>query len=125
MILGTVLSAKNILSAYMNEKVKGAFAYKIMKFIREVEIEEGFFTSEISKILDKYALKDTDGKLVYEDDGYKIPPENIENFQSELNALQNTEVERPRVTFKLSDFEDLSISANEMCILSEFMDAED
>ena len=122
MILGTVLSAKNILSTYMNAKVRGTFAYKMMKFIRDAETEEEFFTSEISQILDKYAQKTPEGNLVYEDGGYKIEPEHIEAFQSELNALQNTEVERPRITFTLSDFEDLSISANEMCILSEFMD---
>ena len=121
MILGTVLSAKNILAGHLNDKVRGTLAYKIMKFIHEVEVEERFSNAEIPKILEKYAEKDSDGKLVYEDGGYKIPPENIDKFQAEIDALHNTEVESPRVSFILGDFEDLSVSANEMWILSQFM----
>lgn len=117
-----VLKAREIISVIADKKIPAVTAYKFTKFLSQMQDEYSFFNERLAQIIDKYAERDADGKIISTNTGVSIKKEIQNECNSEINELNNCEVDAPSIKFRLKDLEDLQFSIQEMMILSEFID---
>lgn len=71
---------------------KGTIAFKISRLIRELNKETALFEEEQTKILERYALRDEEGKMIYTSENY-IKVSSPDEYNEEIQKLLNIEVE--------------------------------
>lgn len=117
-----LLQIKNILIKIINVKVPFKLAYKIYKFIEEIEREEKCYTLMLNGILTQYGQKDEFGKYVRDDNGnIKIKMEFENECKLALGELNNIEVDIPPFSFTTKELEPLHLSVNDINLLRNFI----
>lgn len=98
-------------------------AYKVVRFFETVEKEASFYRDELIKILNEYAERDEEGKVVVSEDGQniKIKEELLTECEDKLKELADMEVDKPSVTFNLEELPD-GWSAQELELLMPFIE---
>lgn len=100
-------------------------AYKINKIQKAVEKESEFYGTKFQEILDKYAKKDENGDLIFNEDGTQITiqEDKIVECNEALENLQNLEVEIDNYNLSIDDLgEDLECTPDELRALMPFME---
>lgn len=106
-----------------NLPLKGA--YKINKIRKAIEKEGEFYTNKFQEIVDKYAKKDEDGNLIFNEDGSQIiiQEDKISECNDALAELQQLEVDIDTYNLTLEDLgTDLECTPDELESLMPFMD---
>lgn len=71
-----------------NKEMPAKVAYQFARIIREVDKENQIFQEARRKLIDKYGVKDEDGKLVEDEKGnISIANDKIDEFNKEVNDL--------------------------------------
>ena len=98
-------------------------AYKVVRFFETVEKEASYYRDELIKILNEYAERDEEGKVVVSEDGQniKIKEELLAECEDKLKELADIEVDKPSVTFNLEELPD-GWSAQEFELLMPFIE---
>ena len=107
----------------MNLPLKAA--YKLNKIKKAVEKEGDFYGEKFQEILDKYAKKDENGELVFNEDGSQImiKDDMIEECNKELTDLQNLEVQIENYGLTIDDFgDDIECTPDSLAALMPFME---
>lgn len=92
-------------------KVSYALAKNIAKIEKELEI----YNSERQKLLDKYCVKDENGKnKVDENNQLKIEEEYLKDWEKDIKELQNIEVEMDIHKFKLEELNGYNMTPSEL-----------
>lgn len=92
-------------------KVSYALAKNIAKIEKELEI----YNSERQKLLDKYCVKDENGKnKVDENNQLKIEEEYLKDWEKDIKELQNIEVEIDIHKFKLEELNGYNMTPSEL-----------
>lgn len=114
-----VVNARQALDALSDRDNIGAhLAYWMTKFIVKTKNEHDFYASEMSKLFEKYARKNSDGTFL-------IPAEEVDVFNSAIKILNETDVEDPGIRFSLSELSaELKLSMKQMYPLLDFIDEE-
>lgn len=100
-------------------------AYKLNKIKKAVEVEGEYYVEKFQEIVDKYAKKDNDGNLVYNDDGTQILIKEGMNDECNqaLEDLQNLEVQIENYGLSLDDLGDgVECTPDELEALMPFME---
>lgn len=99
--------------------------YKVLKFFEVVEKEANFYRDEIIKILNQYAERDDEGKIIATDGGQniKIKEDCIAECEQKMQELANLEVDKPSVTFTLDELPD-GLTVQELSYLMPFIEEE-
>ena len=100
-------------------------AYKINKIQKAVEKEGEFYATKFQEILDKYAKKDENGDLIFNEDGTQITiqEDKIVECNEALENLQNLEIEINNYNLSIDDLgEDLECTPEELSALMPFME---
>ena len=100
-------------------------AYKLNKIKKAVEKEGEFYTEKFQEIVDTYAKKDDNGKLVYSEDESQIMIKDgmVEECNKALADLQELEVEIENYNLTLDDLgENLECTPGELEALMPFME---
>lgn len=119
----TLISAARIFNQFAQTKISSKLAYKIMKFCKSVAVEEEFYNTKRSEIIDMYAVKDENSQVVVSDDGMiKIVPDKISEANVAMQELNGIEVEAPSVRFTLDELEGLELSVADMFALDAFIE---
>ena len=97
--------------------------YKLAKFFEVINKESEFYKEELLKILNIYAARDEEGKVVLTEDGQniKIKEDCIQECNKKLQELANLEVEKPQISFKLSEIPE-GLSVQEFNLLLPFVE---
>lgn len=124
MKLITVVNAKNVLEELSNrDDIGTSLAYYMTKFIIQAQEEYDFFVTKMQKIIAKYAETDADGNYVQDArGGVVISAEMVDKFNREVQELQDTEVEAPKVRFTLSALASTNMSMKQIYALMDFID---
>lgn len=94
MSLSEIMGAVPSLQEISVKNFPGTTTFKIARLIRELDKEIQLFEKEREKIALKYGEKDENGNLITVENGaVKIPDEQIQKCNDELEALLNTKVE--------------------------------
>lgn len=114
-----VIHARQTLDGLSDRENIGAhLSYWMTKFVVQTKNEHEFYAKEMQKLFEKYGKKDEGDKIT-------IQPENIYDFQQEVVALENTDVEVPSIRFSLSELaQELKLSMKQMYPLLDFIDEE-
>lgn len=112
-----VINARQTLDGFAdNDNIGAHLAYWMTKFVVQTKNEHEFYAKEMQKLLDKYGAKGEDDKLI-------IPAAKVADFQKEVFALENTDVEAPSIRFSLSELAlELKLSMKQMYPLLDFID---
>lgn len=106
-----------------NTSIPIKLSYKIAMINHESEKIQQFYNQEMTKIINKYGARDAEDKLVPSDNGQgvKIKEEEINNCYTEINQLENTEVDVPDYCFSIDELESLSLTPMEVNIIIPFI----
>lgn len=104
--------------ATMSMPVKASYA--ISKNIIKLEKEAEIYNIEREKLLDKYAEKDEEGKLITEGGNINIKAECITDWNRDITELLNIEVEVDVHTFNVEHLINCNMSVEEIKLI-DFM----
>ncbi len=124
MKLNKIMSIRRIFNEHLNEKLSVNLSYKIMKFMKASDNEDAFYSAEMQKLIEEFAEKDKDGKLIRQGNGVKIMPEKIKECQQTAEKLNETEIEKPNINFTIEELGELKLSVSEMYVLDEIIKGE-
>lgn len=99
-------------------------SYKVSKLLDKVEKDSQFYTEKLRNIIQKYALRDENGEIVFEGDNVKIAPSSLAAAEKELADLNDIDIEDPNIFFTLDEFEGLEIKPSELTGLLPFIKEE-
>ncbi|WP_270659459.1 hypothetical protein [Paraclostridium bifermentans] len=92
-------------------KVSYALAKNISKIEKELEI----YNSERQKLLDKYCIKDENGRnKIDENNQLKIQEEHLKDWEIDIKELQNIELEIDIHKFKIDELNGYNMAPSEL-----------
>ena len=90
-------------------------SYAIAKNIAKIEKELEIYNSERQKILDKYCVKDENGKnKVDENNQLKIQEKYLKDWEKDIKELQNIDIEIDIHKFKLEELNEYKMTPSEL-----------
>lgn len=116
---------KNNSDFFANVSLPLKGAYKLNKIKKAVNKEAEFYGEKFQEILDKYAKKDTEGNLVFSEDGAQImiQEDKIDECNKALEDLQKLEVEIDNYGLTIEDLsEGVECTSEELEALMPFME---
>lgn len=116
-----LIEAKRVIMPLVQEKLSPRLSYKLMKFIKEIEVEEDFYNKKLNELVDKYGERDENDKLVYTDDGVKIREDKMSDCNAELQEIGDVDVDAPSITFTLDELDSVKLSVSDMFFLQDFI----
>ncbi|HAT4339395.1 TPA: DUF1617 family protein [Clostridium perfringens] len=112
-----ILEKVNVLGEITARKLPVKVSYAIGKNISKVERELKLYNKERQKLIEEYCLKEDDGTLKITEGNYDIDPKRLEDFNKEINELQEIEVEIDIHKFNIELLNGYEMSPGElMCI---------
>ena len=121
-----ILNTINVLGKLNNSQLPIKVAYAISKNVNKIESELKVYNTEKAKLIDKYGVKDEEGKLIADEYGnVNIKAEHREEWNSDIKELLSIENEIDIHMINLDDLlnSNYSISPAELSAI-EFMIAE-
>ena len=89
-----ILNDTNSLAAISQKQLPVKVSYAIAKNIKKIESELKIYNEERQKLIDKYCIKDDEGKnVIDENNNLKIADEHLEAWNKEINELMDIEVD--------------------------------
>lgn len=110
-----------------NIKMPIKTAYKLSKLQKAIEEELSFSQGEYKKIVDEYAERDETGNYKFLDEAktnIQIKPNYIKEAEQKTIELQELEIELPKITFTLSEFENIELSPEDISGIIDFIEEE-
>lgn len=100
-----IVNDANVLGAISQKNLPIKVSYTIAKNIAKIEAEIKVYNKERQKLIEKYSVKDEEGKPLIEDNSVKIAPENVEEWNSDIKELLAIENEVDIHKFYISELE--------------------
>jgi hypothetical protein len=124
MILSNILSFPNFYNQIRPTSLPFKTAHKLAKLSKAVEEEIGFYREKMAELIEQYAQRDNDGNYVYINDGRDIAivPERIQECQSKIHELETMEIELPNITFSVEEFENTTLTVDELQPILPFIE---
>lgn len=116
-----LIEAKRVIMPLVQEKLSPKLSYKLMKFIKEIEVEEDFYNKKLNELVDKYGERDENNKLIYTDTGVKIQENKMSDCSTELQEIGDVDVNAPSITFTLDELDSVKLSVADMFFLQDFI----
>lgn len=112
-----ILEKVEMLGEISDRKLPVKVSYAIGKNIGKIESELKHYNKEREKIVDKYCEKDEEGKFKIENGNYVIKEDEKENWNKDMQELQEIEIVIDVHKFKLEELNGYDMTAGEMmCI---------
>lgn len=122
MELGTLMEARRVLYNHIDDKVSCGLAYKIMKFIKNSNDEDEHYSKEVKTLIEECAESHDDFSFDNSSE-VKIKKEKMQDFQTALEKINQTDVVSPAIKFTIEELSELKLSAKEMFSLDGFINA--
>lgn len=121
MQLKELVKAIRTLETVQYEKTDISFSYKLMKFMKAAKDDVAFYDRTANEIINKYALRDNDGKVVSQGNNIQLDLSKKEEMEKEIEKLNTTEIEFPNIKFNIVDFQGLKLSVFDLMNLENFI----
>ena len=120
--LGQLYEAYPILKNVMEQKFTGKIAFQLARLVRELDKEMVTFENSRNAIIEKYAEKDDEGKIVISNETQvKIENDKINDCNKELFELLSSSLEINAEKIPSSVLENLEITPVEMSKIIDFI----
>lgn len=110
----------NFLGALTYKQLPIKVSYAIAKNISKIERELEIYNKERQKLLDKYCIKDDEGKnLIDENNQLKIADEHLEDWNKDINELLDIEIDIDIHKFNVNDLlnSNCEMTASELMLI--------
>jgi len=121
MKINKLITAKESILPLCQERVSPRLAYKMMKFLSALEVEEAFYDAKMKEIIEAYGERNDKGEFVFSGDGVKIARDKIDECNAALSELLNTDVDAPQIVFTLDELNELRMSVKDVRAISDFI----
>lgn len=121
MKINKLITAKEAILPFCQERVSPRLAYKIMKFLSALEVEEAFYDAKMKEIIEAYGERNELGEFVFSGDGVKIAHDKISECNAALSELSNTDVDAPQIVFTLDELNELRMSVKDIRSIADFI----
>lgn len=124
MKLYEVMNFIKIYNKLANAKLPLQTLFNLSSIRKFYDGDINFYQEQVSKIVNKYAARDSKGEIIYTDNNQniQIKKEFIEDCQKELNELSNIDVKEPLNKIKLSSLGDVSFTLEEIDLIYSFLE---
>ncbi|WP_346877110.1 hypothetical protein [Clostridium sp. UBA5712] len=82
-----IVNDANVLGTISQKNLPIKVSYAIAKNIAKIEAEIKVYNKERQKLIEKYSVKDEEGKPLIEDNSIKIAPEHVEDWNGDIKEL--------------------------------------
>lgn len=82
-----IVNDANVLGAISQKNLPIKVSYAIAKNISKIEAEIKVYNKERQKLIEKYSVKDEEGKPLIEENSIKIAPEHVEDWNRDIKEL--------------------------------------
>lgn len=98
------------------KKLKGKVVFQLARAMTEIEKELQSFNKAREELINKYCLRDENGKLVKnaDDNTYILQPEKIENFNKELNELLEEKIKLNLEPIDIDSIDDIEFTPRQI-----------
>lgn len=121
--LGDIVNSVDTFQAIMQQSFKGSLAFKIARLARELNKEMETFNEQRRKIIDNYCVKDENGEIkTLENGNIQIAPDRIQDFNTEITNVLETEVEINADKLPMDKIDDFKISPQQMLDIEKFFE---
>lgn len=121
--LGDIVNSVDTFQAIMQQSFKGSLAFKIARLARELNKEMETFNEQRRKIIDDYCVKDENGEIkTLENGNIQISPDRIQDFNTEITNVLETEVEINADKLPMDKIDDFEISPQQMLDIEKFFE---
>lgn len=107
-----IVNDANVLGVISQKNLPIKVSYAIAKNIAKIEAEIKVYNKERQKLIEKYSVKDEEGKPLIEDNSIKIAPENVEEWNRDIKELLAIENEIDIHKFHIDEL------LNSNCVMS-------
>lgn len=116
MQLKTILGFPNFYNVVKDQKIPIKTAYKLSRLAKSIETEIQFYQEKLREIIQKHAILDENGQPVFteENGGVKLIEGHETECYTEMQELQDLDVEIPDITFTLDEFANVELTLDEM-----------
>ena len=108
--LGSLSGILQGISAIVNESLPIKITYWLTRNATKLTSEIKTMEKSRQKLLENHTEKDKDGKMILNEDKKSYKIRDMVKFQEEFAKLAETELDIDLKTFKLADFDNVSIS---------------
>lgn len=99
-----IVQDANFLGALTQKQLPIKISYAIAKNVSKIEKELDIYNKERQKLLDKYCIKNEEGKnKIDENNQLKIADEHLETWNKDINELLDIDVDIDIHKFKIDD----------------------
>ncbi|MFR3072133.1 MAG: DUF1617 family protein [Paeniclostridium sp.] len=115
-----IVNDANYLGALANKQLPIKVSYAIAKNVSKIENELKIYNNERQKLLDKYCVKDEEGKnKIDENNQLRITDENMDDWNKEINELLDIEIEIDIHKFNINDLlnSNCEMTASELMLI--------
>ena len=124
MILSSILSFPNFYNQIRSNPLSFKTAHKLSKLSKAIEEEIRFYREKMTELIEQYAQKDDEGNYIYINDGRDIAlkPETMVECQTKIIELESMEIELPNITFSVDEFENTTLTVDELQPILPFIE---
>lgn len=91
--------------------------YKVMKFLKSIENDVGFYNNKLAEIAQDCAEKDGDKIKTTDNGNLVLAKDKIPEWNDKIADLANIDIEVTLPSFKLEDFSQCNFNLEELSIL--------
>lgn len=96
--------------------------YKFILLKKEIEKDGEIIDEQLDIVLNRYAEKNEQGKIIYTDDGgVKVKEELAEECLKKIEEIQTQKIQLPDVYFSFDELDDLGLTLEELSVLEPFI----
>lgn len=124
MTFNSILSFPNFYNQIRSNPLPFKTAHKLSKLSKAIEEEIGFYREKMAELIEQYAQKDNDDNYVYINDGRDIAiiPDKIQECQAKIHELETMEIELPDIKFSADEFENTTLTVDELQSILPFIE---
>lgn len=121
--LEDALALNSIYQILKDKKMSFKTSYSLRQLNEATEKHSKFYSDEMLKLLDDYAMRNPDGSFMYTaaGDSVQLQPEHVEECVNRVAELTAIEVDVPDVQFAISDFEELELTPAQVGAIMKFI----
>ncbi len=115
-----IVTDANFLGALTQKQLPIRVSYSIAKNVAKIESELKVYNNEREKLIDKYCVKDEEGKnIIDENNQLKISDEHLDNWNKDINELLDIEVDIDIHKFNVNDLlnSNCEMTASELMLI--------
>lgn len=112
--IATLINTTSVFSKITNKELSPVVSFRLVKLIKEINVELEIFEKEKEKLLKKYGKKN-------DDDSYTILDENKDSWNKDITELLSLNVDITAEKVNLAN-EDIKISPADMMKIEEFVE---